>query len=79
MEKKMYYVSCGYCGRNLKTQGNQKYGYNDINIPVFCTEEELDVIAPAIGRGYLADSLVVYDNPECNKYSPYFKMYWDCM
>lgn len=79
MEKKMFYVVVGYCGRLLKTEGNQKYGYDDIEVPVFCTEEELDVVAPAIGKGYLADSLIVNERPHQSRYEMYYKMYWDCM
>lgn len=48
-------------------------------VPIICSEENLEVVATAIGKGYNADSCVVYDNPNCKLYEPPYKVYWDCM
>lgn len=70
--KKKFYIAWGFAGDSDSICTNRQ-------ICVLCSEEELDVIATAIGKGYDADSLIVYDKPNqtpCNK--PY-KVYWDCM
>lgn len=79
MEKKFYWVSLGYCGPRVKTEGNEKYGYEDRKVPVYCTEDELEGIARAIGKGYLADSCVVYDNERCSRHESPMWVLWDCM
>lgn len=79
MEKKIYWVCVGYCGPRIKTEGNEKYGYSDRVVPVYCTEDELEGIATAVGKGYLADSCVVYDNERCNRYERPMWVLWDCM
>ena len=81
MEKRTYYISIGYCGRLLQTAGNQKYGYGTRVIPVVCTKDELDVVAKAVGEGYLADSCTVsLTEEEANdRYSKPYAVYWDCM
>lgn len=71
MERKTFYIFWGI-------EGRPKFGNNQIRVS--CTEEELDVVAHAIGDGNNADFLVVYDKPVQNPYTatPY-KVYWDCM
>lgn len=79
MEKKTYYVVVGYCGHLLRTPGNKKYGYGDRVVPVKCTEDELETVATAIGKGYLADSCVVYENEDYSRYQKPYAVFWDCM
>lgn len=81
MEKRFYYVSIGYCGRFLRTPGNQKYGYGDKVIPVRCTEDEIETVATAVGKGYLADSCTVSLTEEeaWDNYSQPYMVLWDCM
>ena len=80
MEEKMYYVQVGYCGPRCHTPGNRKYGCNaEFEVPVKCTEKDLDVVATAIGRGYLGDSVVVYDHEHASRYEKPLSVMWDCM
>lgn len=79
---KTYYVSIGYCGANIRTEGNQKYGYNaHMVIPIKCTEDELDVVADALCRGYLADVCTVSltEKDAWNDYARPYRVYRDCM
>lgn len=86
MEKRFYYISIGYCGRLLCTPGNQKYGYairgraNKV-IPVYCTKEELETVATAVGKGLLADSCTVSLTEEeaWDGFAEPYKVLWDCM
>lgn len=79
MEKKTYYIHIGYCGPLCKTPGNRKYGHKEFIVPVVCTEEELETVAYAIGRGYLADSVVVHDHENATNYERPYWVAWDCM
>lgn len=81
MEKRFYYISIGFCGPRLRTRGNQKYGYADKVIPVFCTEEELDIVAKSVGEGFFADSCTVFLTEEeaHDLYAKPYKVFWDCM
>lgn len=81
MEKKFYYISIGYCGRALRTNGNQKYGYGDKVVPVYCAENELVSVATAVGQGFLADSCTVFETEEDahNRYALPYRVLWDCM
>ena len=81
MEKKFYYISIGYCGRALRTSGNQKYGYSDKVVPVYCTEDELEIVAAAVAKGFLADSCTVFETEEDahDRYAQPYMMLWDCM
>ena len=86
MEKRFYYVSIGYCGSALRTAGNQKYGYgirgraNKV-VPIYCSEEELDAVAMAVGQGYLADScsVALTEEEAWNCFCKHYAVYWDCM
>jgi hypothetical protein len=69
MEKKTFYVEVGWIG-NAKAPKQ---------IPVKCTDEELDIVAPAIGKGYDADSCVVFLTGGDNRHNPVYARYWDCM
>ncbi len=79
MEKKTFYVLLGYCGPLVSTPGNRKYGYEDKIVPVESTDEEIESVARSVGKGRLADSCVVYDNPQCSRYEKPFLVCWDCM
>lgn len=81
MEKRFYYISIGYCGRAIRTDGNQKYGYKDKVVPVYCTEDEVKSMAEAIGKGFLADSCTVFKIEEDahNRYAKPYMVLWDCM
>lgn len=52
---------------------------DNVQVCVLCTEEELDAIAIAIGRGNGAKTLVAYDQPNCTAHSQPYKVYWDCI
>ena len=86
MEKKSYYVSIGYCGAMLRTPGNRKYGpgikgrANNV-VPITCTEDELDEIATAVGKGLLADSctIALTESDAWDAYVEPYKVLWDCM
>lgn len=86
MEKKMFYVSIGYCGSLVRTEGNRKYGNGtrgraNTVVPVYCTEEELKTVATAVGKGLLADSCTV-SLSEADAWDSYVEPYavlWDCM
>lgn len=81
MAKKFFYISVGYCGRALRTEGNQKYGYGDKVVPVYCEESEVKEIARAVGKGFLADSCTVFETEEDahNRYAQPYMVLWDCM
>lgn len=81
MEKRIYYITIGYCGRLLNTAGNRKYGYSDRVIPVYCTEEELGSVAYAVGKGFLADSCIasLTEEDAHNRYAQPYRVFWDCM
>lgn len=70
MERRRFYISWGFIGDSK---------YTNRQICVLCSEEELDVIATAIGKGNDADSLVVYDKPNQTNWDKPYKVYWDCM
>lgn len=79
MEKKTFYLSIGYCGPLCSTKGNRKYGQQTFTVPVYCTEDELEAVAYAVGKGYLADSCVVYDYEDFTRYDKPYWVAWDCM
>ena len=68
--KRKFYISWGFVGDSK---------YTNRQVCVLCTEEELDVIAVAIGDGTLADAVVVYDKPNQTNWDKPYKVYRDCM
>lgn len=68
MDKKTYYVEIAWVGsRNYK------------QIPINCTEDEINVVATAIGKGADADSCCVFlTNGDNSHVQPYIRL-WDCM
>ena len=68
MKKKTYYVEISWMGsRNYK------------QIPIYCTEGEVETIATAIGKGANADSCCVFLNGGDNTYVRPYMCIWDCM
>lgn len=58
---KKYWVNIYYC-LSKQTPGNKKYGMDaEFTVPIQCAENRVTEIATAIGKGYLADNVVVYD------------------
>lgn len=86
MEKKTYYVSICYCGALVTTPGNMKYGpgikgrANNV-VPITCTEDELETMATAVGKGLLADSctIALTESDAWNLYVRPYMVLWDCM
>lgn len=79
-EEKNFWVSVSYCGALLRTPGNQKYGvHTEHIIPVVCKEEDLATITRAIGKGFLGDCYVAYDNPICDRHTGPYLVVKDCM
>ena len=86
MEKKTYYVSIGYCGALVSTPGNRKYGCgihgraNNV-VPITCTEDELEAMATAVGKGLLADSctIALTEEDAWDGYVQPYMVLWDCM
>lgn len=74
MEKKTYYVSIGYCGAPVRTPVNSV-------VPITCTEDELDEIATAVGKGLLADSctIALTESDAWDAYVEPYKVLWDSM
>ena len=79
MEKKTYYVSIGYCDALVRTPGI-KGRANDV-VPIACTEDELEAMATAVGKGLLADSCTVSltESDAWDAYVKPYKVLWDCM
>ena len=67
MAKKMFYVEIGSDKHNAR------------QIPVFCEESQLCVIATAIGNGAKSPSCVAYDKPNQTCQDKPYAVYWDCM
>ena len=68
MEKKTYYIEVAWMGSRDYEQ-----------VPVCCEEKDLDLIATAVGKGYKADSCVVFLTGGDNTYSKPYMVLWDCM
>ena len=71
--KKTFYVSMGYIGGY--------YGRANRVVPVYCTEEELETVASAVGRGYNADacSVSLTEKDAWSTFSEPYLVLWDCM
>lgn len=64
MEEKLYYIEIG----------------NYRQIPVLCNENQLHLVATAIGKGANASFCAAYDKPNQNPhYNKPYVIFWDCM
>ena len=71
--KKTFYVSMGYVGGYRGRAGRV--------VPVRCTEEELETVATAVGRGHNADacSVSLTEEDAWNTFAKPYLVLWDCM